>query len=78
VTGSRQGCGKGHDVALLARCGYQVWGLEVSQTAVDTANRNVKAQLDDSASNGTAEVILGDFFQKGYETHFEPDFQGIG
>ncbi|XP_014553018.1 hypothetical protein COCVIDRAFT_108822 [Bipolaris victoriae FI3] len=71
------GCGKGHDVALLARYGYQVWGLEVSQTAVDTAKENIKTQLNSSTNHGTTDVVLGDFFQKGYEDQFGPDFQGF-
>ncbi|RMZ70884.1 thiopurine s-methyltransferase family [Pyrenophora seminiperda CCB06] len=71
-----KGCGKGHDVALLARHGYRVWGLEVSQGAVDAANENVKAQLKDSNSHD-AHVILGDFFKKDYETQFGPDFRGF-
>ena len=63
-------------MALLARHGYQVWGLEVSQGAVDIANENVKTQLDDPSPR-RANVVLGDFFGKGYETHFGPDFQGF-
>ncbi|KAI1523245.1 thiol methyltransferase [Pyrenophora tritici-repentis] len=70
------GCGKGHDVALLARHGYQVWGLEVSQGAVDAANENVKAQLKNSGPYH-AQVVLGDFFEKGYESQFGPNFQGF-
>lgn len=51
--------------------------MEVSQGAVDTANQNVKAQLDVSASYGPADVVLGDFFLNGYETYFGPDFHGF-
>ena len=60
----------------MARHGYQVCGLEVSQGAVDAANENVKAQLNGSSSHD-ANVVLGDFFEKDYETHFGPDFQGF-
>jgi hypothetical protein len=43
---------------------------------VDAANENVKAQVDPSASQ-RGEVVLGDFFQQGYETQFGPDFEGF-
>jgi hypothetical protein len=61
---------------MLACHGYQTWGLEVSQGAVDVANENVKAQLDPSTSQ-TAEVVLGDFFQEGYESLFGAEFEGF-
>jgi hypothetical protein len=63
-------------VALLARNGYQAWGLEISQGAVDAANESVKAELDQS-SNQHAEIILGDFFKQDYETQFGADFKGF-
>jgi hypothetical protein len=43
---------------------------------VDAANENVKAQVDASV-NQHAEVVLGDFFEQGYETNFGPDFEGF-
>ena len=45
--------------------------------AVDTANQNIKAQLDASNDHGTANVILGDFFKKGFESQFGSDFHGF-
>lgn len=63
-------------MALLARHGFKTWGLEISQGAVDTANANVKSHLDPSTGHA-ADVVLGDFFQQGFEAHFEPDFQGF-
>jgi hypothetical protein len=53
-----------------------MWGLEVSQGAVDAANDNVKAQLDDALSQH-AEVVLGDLFKQGYESQFGADFEGF-
>jgi hypothetical protein len=73
-----KGCGRGHDVALLAQHGFQTWGLEVSTGAVEAANKNVKARLD--STNGHhhhAQVVLGDFFTKSYETEFGQGFQGF-
>lgn len=63
-------------MALLARHGFRTWGLEISQGAVDAANENVKSHLDPSAGH-VADVVLGDFFQKGFEAHFGPDFKGF-
>jgi hypothetical protein len=71
-----KGCGKGHDVVLLARHGFKTWGLEVSQGAVDSANENVKAQLNVAASR-RAEVVLGDFFKQDYELKFGANFWGF-
>lgn len=34
------GCGRGHDVILLARLGYDVWGLDSSETAITAAREN--------------------------------------
>ncbi|KAI8941041.1 hypothetical protein NX059_002285 [Plenodomus lindquistii] len=82
------GCGRGHDVAMLALHGIETWGLEVSQGAVNVANENVKAQLENPApsnfggkgsrpTSANAKVILGDFFQKGWESQITADFQGF-
>ncbi|KAF1935895.1 S-adenosyl-L-methionine-dependent methyltransferase, partial [Clathrospora elynae] len=70
------GCGKGHDVALLACRGFDAWGLEVSQGAVDAANESVGAQIDSSAGP-RAKVVLRDFFREDWETLFGTDFQGF-
>lgn len=68
-----QGCGRGHDVAMLALNGIKAWGLEVSQKAVDVANANIESQLAEPSSDNfrkgervsksaPAKVVLGDFF----------------
>ncbi|KAF9695177.1 hypothetical protein EKO04_006863 [Ascochyta lentis] len=83
------GCGRGHDVAMLALNGIEVWGLEVSQKAVDTANANIKSQLANPSDNNfgegqrsskpaaAAKVILGDFFQRDWESEIGNEFEGF-
>ncbi|KAF2854117.1 thiol methyltransferas-like protein [Plenodomus tracheiphilus IPT5] len=82
------GCGRGHDVAMLALHGIETWGLEVSQGAVNVAKENIKAQMASPApsnfgskanrpASADAKVILGDFFQNDWESHVAADFQGF-
>ncbi|KAF3046197.1 hypothetical protein E8E11_008201 [Didymella keratinophila] len=82
------GCGRGHDVAMLALNGFEAWGLEVSQKATDSADANIKAQLakptDDNSGKGegrskpaVAEVLLGDFFERDWESQVGTDFEGF-
>ncbi|KAH9873026.1 hypothetical protein J1614_005422 [Plenodomus biglobosus] len=82
------GCGRGHDVAMLALHGIETWGLEISQNAVDLANENVKAQLASPSptnfganasrpASADAKVILGDFFQRDWESQIAAGFQGF-
>ncbi|CAO2649295.1 Nn.00g066800.m01.CDS01 [Neocucurbitaria sp. VM-36] len=85
---SVEGCGRGHDVAMLLLHGLETWGLEVSKVAVDTANENIQAQLTDTSAqntnkippqskSGNAEVILGDFFERDWEQQLGPNFDGF-
>lgn len=73
---------------MLALHGFETWGLEVSQGAVDVASNNVQTQLTNpSAGNfgvggswsvlGKAKVILGDFFQRDWEAQIGQDFKGF-
>lgn len=62
------GCGRGYDVLLLASFGYDAYGLEVSEEAVQrciheqkTNGRKYPAE-DDSAGTGKASFVQGDFF----------------
>ena len=62
------GCGRGYDVLLLASFGYDAYGLEVSEKAVQnciqeqsTNGLNYPIQ-DESAGAGKAVFLLGDFF----------------
>lgn len=64
------GCGRGHDARLLARLGYDVWALDVSQTAIDLA----KSLEDESKSEtgtearpaGQIHYLVADFFDKSW------------
>ncbi|KAF2128535.1 thiol methyltransferas-like protein [Dothidotthia symphoricarpi CBS 119687] len=82
------GCGRGHDVAMLALHGFESYGLEVSPTAVETANEHVKFQLAKPAPHNfgetvnrptpaNARVILGDFFQQDWKGELGADFGGF-
>ena len=73
---------------MLALNGVEVWGLEVSQKAVDSANANIKAELakatDENFEKGerrskpaAAEVLLGDFFEQDWESQVGTDFEGF-
>lgn len=65
------GCGRGYDVLLLSSLGYETFGLDASQTAVDAARRLQKnaahdekyAVYDEQTGRGAANFILADFFK---------------
>ncbi|KAL8815972.1 MAG: hypothetical protein Q9223_004952 [Gallowayella weberi] len=62
------GCGRGYDVLLLASHGYDAYGLEVSEKAVERcyeekqANGHKYAMNGHSSNAGTSTFIKGDFF----------------
>lgn len=69
------GCGKGHDVLLLAELGYEVLGLDFSPTAIARARENQRAVADAGGCSGvgstrrpsapepgTVTWVSGDFF----------------
>ncbi|KAF1933704.1 uncharacterized protein M421DRAFT_416053 [Didymella exigua CBS 183.55] len=73
---------------MLALNGFETWGFEVSQKAVDTANANIKVQLakpvDDNFGKGggrskpaAAKIMLGDFFERDWEIQVGTDFEGF-
>lgn len=73
---------------MLALHGFESYGLEVSQVAVDTANQNIKSQLADPAPHNfgdttsrptpaNAKAILGDFFQKDWTRELGEQFEGF-
>ena len=73
------GCGKGYDVLLLASFGYDAYGLEISETAV---NRCVEEQKihghnypvrDQSVGAGKVSFFDGDFFSNKWMIHVEGD-----
>ncbi len=68
------GCGKGYDVALFAASGYDVFGLEVSESAVETARKYLEDPgegplegeykvKDEKVGKGKTTVVLGDYFK---------------
>ncbi|KAL0930609.1 thiopurine s-methyltransferase family protein [Colletotrichum truncatum] len=74
------GCGQGYDVAMLALNGFDVYGIEVSETGCKTARDYVNAELQNprpsnfavpesqnSSILGSARIIQGDFFSHDWE-----------
>lgn len=77
------GCGHGHDVLLLAARGYDVWGVDGSETAIGTAKRReqelkqreasgeleevYKVQGDAGTERGDVHWVVADFFKEGWE-----------
>ncbi|KAK4503755.1 hypothetical protein PRZ48_004670 [Zasmidium cellare] len=65
------GCGRGYDVLNLASLGYDAYGLDASQTALETAKKykaanfdgQVYAANDPAIGRGEAKFILNDFFK---------------
>lgn len=63
------GCGRGVDVLLLKSFGYDVIGLEYSETAVkvchgfEKEHGNEYAVYDPKVGQGSAQFIVGDFFK---------------
>lgn len=62
------GCGRGYDVLLLASFGYDAYGLEVSEKAVELCVQEQKTKgqeypaRDESVGSGSATFMQGDFF----------------
>jgi len=61
------GCGKGYDVLLLASYGYDAYGLEVSQTAVERCIEEQEKNghnypVQGHSGPGSTSFLLGDFF----------------
>jgi SAM-dependent methyltransferase len=72
------GCGRGYDVLLLASYGYDAWGADVSQTAIDACNKLDQDQAEDSAKypikdgsigRGSRNFLLADFFNDDLLAH---------
>lgn len=71
------GCGKGYDIALFAAYGYDAYGLEVSEHAVQAARKYLedpgKGPLEgeynvqnEELGKGSMNVLLGDFFDNAW------------
>jgi methyl halide transferase len=62
------GCGRGHDVLLLAELGYDVVGLDLSQEAIDAARENERRVFEEEdkkdgvVRRGEVKWVVGDFF----------------
>ena len=73
------GCGKGYDVLLLASFGYDAFGLEISEAAVNRCYEEQKANghsyfvRNDTFGAGAVNFIHGDFFGTDWVTNIEGD-----
>jgi SAM-dependent methyltransferase len=72
------GCGRGYDVLLLASYGYDAYGADVSQTAIDACNELDQNQAEDAArypikdgsiGRGSRNFLLADFFNDDLLSH---------
>ncbi|KAI1812368.1 S-adenosyl-L-methionine-dependent methyltransferase [Poronia punctata] len=77
------GCGRGHDVLLLSSFGYDVYGLDVSSTALEAAKENAaKAPIEElyptqGVKRGSVTWLAQDFFAQdweGVDTRFDVIF----
>jgi hypothetical protein len=64
------GCGKGYDVLLLSSWGYDAYGLDVSETALEGAKQTEKEVEDqdvykvkEEVQKGSVTWLSGDFFK---------------
>ena len=80
------GCGKGYDVLLLSACGYDAYGLDVSNTALEAA-RETERQVQGSGreeyetregvQRGTVRWVSGDFFGDEFLKDVEGGHEGF-
>lgn len=65
------GCGRGYDVLSLASLGYDTYGVDGSESAIEAAQR-LRAEsgntdtyrvVDEQAGRGKVDLIVGDFFK---------------
>lgn len=78
---SRQGCGRGYDVVMLAFHGFDAYGLDISEKGVATAQEYASEQLQNHSetnfgphyqpvedqSRGGIKFFKGDFFAPEWE-----------
>ncbi|KAA8644907.1 hypothetical protein EYZ11_010999 [Aspergillus tanneri] len=80
------GCGKGYDVVMLALHGFDVYGLDVSETGVSTAREYARFELaspqaynfgtsfaQKELTPGDVTILQGDFFKSDWENGIEFD-----
>jgi len=72
------GCGRGYDVLLFASHGYDAYGLDISQTAVEACRELDAEQGNDdtryplkatTAGRGLREFLVADFFNDDLSSH---------
>ncbi|CAG8979066.1 hypothetical protein HYALB_00000195 [Hymenoscyphus albidus] len=74
------GCGKGYDVLLFSAYGYDAYGLDVSETALEAAKETERRMEGDETyeikgvEKGSVNWIVGDFFTN----DFWKDVEGEG
>ena len=62
------GCGRGYDVTLFASFGFDAYGLDISESAVNLCREEQERNADrypvqdQSVGAGKAEFLVGDFF----------------
>lgn len=67
------GCGRGYDVLLLSSCGYDAYGLEISDTAVKRCKEEQEKNghkypvRDEAIGAGSVNFVKGDFFSENQE-----------
>ena len=61
------GCGRGHDVILLSHLGYDAYGLDFSERAIQEAKEREKEEQregDNNVAKGKVTWVAGDFFDE--------------
>lgn len=80
------GCGKGYDVLLLSSWGYDAFGLDVSEKALEGARQTEKDaegqviyKTKDEVQKGSVTWLSGDFFKNEFlkDVDGEPNFDLI-
>mmetsp|Transcript_4701 Transcript_4701/g.6457 ORF Transcript_4701/g.6457 Transcript_4701/m.6457 type:complete len:272 (+) Transcript_4701:40-855(+) len=61
------GCGRGYDAIALAEAGFTVTGLDLSSTAVESANQYLDEIGGVQNSQGSVTFQVGDFFDVGQQ-----------
>ncbi|KAH8169171.1 thiopurine s-methyltransferase (TPMT) domain-containing protein [Sarocladium implicatum] len=74
------GCGLGHDVLLLAARGYDVWGVDGSETALEGARKREEGVLERERSGELEEAlrVVGDGVERGRVHWVKADYFAPG
>lgn len=76
------GCGRGYDVVLLSRYGFDTWGLEITQKAVEAAERyadqeSAIGEPQIQENSGIIHFTVGDFFAQDWNPDIPETFDLI-